>query len=78
MENEMRIIVLYDCDTNFLVETNAPSEEIENAISFKNELLCNDCPTFSSDFEEIQSFLNNKGYYFEQIGYVNDLESYNW
>lgn len=87
MENEKRIIVLYDCDTNFLVETNAPSEEIENAISFKNELLeinsvleseNEKTVPFSSDFEEMQSFLNNKGYYFEQIGYVNDLESYNW
>lgn len=77
MENEIRIIVLHDCDTDFLVETDAPKEEIELAIAHKNDMLCLNLP-FRSDFEEMQEYLNDKGYYLEEIGYVNDLETYNW
>lgn len=75
---ETRIINLYDDDTNFLVETNAPEEEIENAIEYKNQMLENDDPSFRSDFEEMQEYLQNKGYEFDQIGYVNEIESYYW
>ena len=77
MENT-RIINLFDDDTNFLVETNAPEEEIRNAIAHKNQMLENDDPSFRSDFEEMQEYLQNKGYEFDQIGYVNEIESYYW
>lgn len=74
---ETRIINLFDCDTNFLVETNAPEEEIENAIAYKNDLLENDEP-ISSDFEAMQEYLMDKGYIFDSVGYVNEIESYLW
>lgn len=76
--NETRIINLYDCETDYLVKTNAPVEEIDNAIDYKNELLANDDPSFRSDFEEMQEYLHSKGYIFEAIGYVNEIESYLW
>ena len=76
--NETRIINLCDCDTDYLVETNAPVEEIDNAIDYKNEMLANDDPSFRSDFEEMQEYLHSKGYIFEAIGYVNEIESYLW
>lgn len=75
---ETRLINLYDCDTDFLVETDAPEEEIRKALDHKNEMLINDDPDFRSDFEEMQEYLQSKGYYFEQIGYIEDLEGYNW
>jgi hypothetical protein len=75
---ELRIINLYDDDTNLLVETNAPVEKIEEAIAHKNEMLINDDPNFRCDFEEVQDFLNKAGYHFEQIGYINDIEGYLW
>lgn len=75
---DTRIINLFDDDTNFLVETNAPEEEIRNAIAYKNQMLGNDDPSFRSDFEEMQEYLQNKGYVFDQIGYVNEIESYYW
>ena len=74
---ETRIINLYDCDTNFLVKTNAPAEELENAIAYKNDLLENDKP-ISSDFEAMQEYLMDKGYIFDSVGYVNEIESYLW
>ena len=75
---DTRIINLFDDDTNFLVETNAPEKEIRKALEHKNQMLVNDDPTFRSDFEEMQDYLQNKGYTFEQIGYVNEIESYCW
>ena len=75
---DTRIINLFDDDTNFLVKTNAPEEEIRNAIDHKNQMLENDDPSFRSDFEEMQEYLQNKGYEFDQIGYVNEIESYYW
>ena len=75
---DTRIINLYYDDTNFLVETNAPEEEIINARAHKNRMLENDDPSFRSDFEEMQEYLQNKGYEFDQIGYVNEIESYCW
>jgi len=76
--NNKRIINLFDCDTNFLVETDAPKEEIIKALQHKNEMLINDDPNFRCDFEEMQDYLWEKGYYFESIGYVEDIEAYNW
>ena len=75
---DTRIINLFDDDTNFLVKTNAPKEEIRNAITHKNQMLENDDPGFRSDFEEMQEYLWNKGYDFEQIGYVDEIEGYCW
>ena len=77
-EPETRIINLYDSETNYLVQTDAPAEEIHNAIAYKNQMLENDDPSFRSDFEEMQSYLQEKGYTFEQFGYVNDIEGYCW
>lgn len=77
MENT-RIINLFDYETNCLVETNAPEEEIRNAIAHKNQMLENDDPSFRSDFEEMQDYLHNKGYTFEQIGYPDEIERYYW
>lgn len=81
-EEGIRVIILYDCDTNYLVETDAPAEEIRKAIEYKNKMLEDDVPEFRSDFEEMQTFLNEKGYHFEGIGYVgeydNDVEQYYW
>lgn len=76
-KTKTRVINLYDCDTNFLVETNATTEEIEKAIAYKNDLLENDKP-ISSDFEAMQEYLMNKGYIFNEVGYVNEIESYEW
>ena len=69
---------MFDDSTNFLVETNAPEEEITNAIAHKNQMLEKDDPNFRSDFEEMQEYLQNKGYTFDQIGYVNEIENYYW
>ena len=81
-EEGIRIIILYDCETNYLVETDAPAEEIKKAIDYKNTMLENDDPAFRSDFEEMQTFLNEKGYYFEGLGYIgkydHDIEEYYW
>ncbi len=74
----VRTINLFDDSTNYLVETNAPKEEIKKAVQHKNEMLVNDDPNFRSDFEEMQDYLWKKGYYFESIGYVEDIEAYNW
>ncbi len=75
---DIRIINLFDDYTNFLVKTNAPEEEIRNAIAHKNQMLKNDDPSFRSDFEEMQEYLQNKGYDFKQIGYVDGIERYYW
>lgn len=75
---DTRIINLFDDDTNFLVKTNAPEEEIRKALDHKNQMLENGDPSFRSDFEEMQGYLQNKGYEFDQIGYVNEIESYYW
>lgn len=75
---KVRLINLFDSETDFLVETNAPVEEIKKAIKHKNEMLINYDPSFRSDFEEMQDYLNSRGYYFEQVGYVNEIESYEW
>lgn len=81
-EEGIRIIILYDCETNYLVETDASAEEIRKAIDYKNTMLENDDPAFRSDFEEMQTFLNKKGYHFEGLGYVgkydHDIEEYYW
>ena len=77
MENT-RIINLFDNETNFLVETNAPEEEIRNAIAHKNQMLENDDPSFRSDFEEMQDYLQNKGYTFNSFGYIEEIEGYYW
>ena len=73
-----RIINLYDCENNFLVETDAPVIEIKKAIEYKDKMLIENDPSFRSDFEEMQDYLQQKGYTFEQIGYTVDLESYEW
>ena len=81
-EEGIRIINLYDCDSNYLAETDAPAEEINKAIEYKNKMLEDDAPEFRSDFEEMQTFLNEKGYYFEGLGYIgkydHDIEEYYW
>jgi len=73
-----RIINLCDWDNDFLVETDAPANEIEKAIEYKDKMLIENDPSFRSDFEEMQDYLQQKGYTFEQIGYITDLESYEW
>lgn len=73
-----RIVNLYDCDTDFLVRTNASTELIEEALEYKQKMLEEDDPAFRSDFEEMQEYVKNKGYVFEQIGYANEIESYSW
>jgi len=77
--DECRIINLFDCDTNFLVKTNVPAEIIGEALDYKNELLINDEP-ISSDFEAMQEYIwkKNPDYIFEEVGYVNEIESYLW
>ena len=73
-----RIINLYDDESEFIVETDAPSEEIEKALEYKNQMLENDDPAFRSDYEEMQDYLHSKGYTFEEIGYTYELEKYYW
>lgn len=75
---DLRMINLFDDENNLLVQTNAPAEEIRNALDYKNEMLINDDPSFRSDFEEMQEYLWNKGYIFEQVGYIEDIEGYYW
>lgn len=77
-KTESRLINLYDNYTNKLVQTNAPSEVISDAIEYKNQLLENDDPNFICDFEAIQDYIWEHGYEFEDIGYVEDLEAYYW
>jgi len=74
----LRIINLHDCEKDYLVETNAPKKEILKALEYKNQMLMDDDPKFRSDFEEMQEFMHSRGYSFEAIGYVEDLEGYNW
>lgn len=74
----MRIINLYDCEEDYLVKTDAPKEEILKALEHKNQMLIDDDPKFRSDFEEMQDYLQSKGFSFEAIGYVKDIEGYNW
>ena len=76
-EAPIRVINLYDCETNFLAETNAPPEEIEKAIEYRNDLLERDI-YINSDFESMQEYLMNKGYILSELGYVDDIESYEW
>ena len=73
-----RIIRLYDDYTTLLVRTNAPSQIIDDAIEYRDDMLTNDDPAFRSDFEEMHDFINNKGYSFEEIGYIEDIEGYYW
>ena len=74
----LRIINLHDCESDYLVETNAPRKEILKALDHKNQMLIDDDPKFRSDFEEMQEFVHSRGYSFEAIGYVEDLEGYDW
>lgn len=76
--NDLRMINLFDSETNLLVLTNAPAEEIRNALDHKNQMLIDDDPSFRSDFEEMQEYLWDKGYDFEQVGYVEEIEGYYW
>ena len=73
-----RIIALTD-EQVLLVRTNAPEEVIVAALEHKNKMLENDEP-MDSDFEEMQYYIwgLGKGYVFEEIGYVEHLESYEW
>lgn len=73
-----RIIALYDDETIFLVETDAPIDEIEKAIKHKNKMLQDDDISFRSDFEEMQDYLMNKNYCFNALGYANEIEGYLW
>lgn len=75
---DLRMINLFDSETNLLVLTNAPAEEIRNALDYKNQMLIDDDPSFRSDFEEMQEYLWDKGYDFEQVGYVEEIEGYYW
>ena len=73
-----RIIKLYDDDTTLLVNTDASAELIEEAICYKNDLLNKDDPDFRSDFEEMQDYITNKGFTFDEIGYISDIEGFYW
>ena len=76
---ETRIIALYDYDNNYLiVETNAPASIIEDAIAYKDDMLENDDPSFRSDFEEMQEYIQERNYVFNELGYVYELENYSW
>jgi len=71
-----RIIVLRDWhDGDIYVETNAPEEEIRNAIYYKDNVRENGNEENYTDFEIMQQYLEEKGYY------LNDsveLEIYGW
>ena len=81
-----RTIALEDCwDSELLVATNAPSDEIKNAIDYLNKLREGDIPDphpdsdeIFSDFEEIQQYLRAKGYTFAEIGSIKVTERYHW
>ena len=75
---DLRLINLHDCDTDFLVQTNAPKIEIVLALEHVQRMLINDDPNFRSDFEEAQSYLHSHGYVFEQVNYITEIERYNW
>ena len=71
-----KMIVLRDYNEPHVllyVSTNAPKEEIENAIIHRNNEL-EKGNYGSSDFEIIQDYLNDKGYYFFDV----NLEEYYW
>lgn len=73
-----RVINLHDDHTDYLAVTNAPREIIEEAVEYKNEMLAKDDPLFRSDFEEMQEYVRSKGYKLEEIGYVQDFDTYYW
>lgn len=80
---EERIITLSDCDSNTVAKTNAPSNIIDEAIAYKNSLLENDDPEFSSDFESMQDYISKAGYYLEYVGIIennnrSEIEDYEW
>ena len=58
--------------------TDAPRKIIEEAVEYKNEMLAKDDPLFRSDFEEMQEYVRSKGYKLEEIGYVQDFDTYYW
>lgn len=71
---EKRHISLDDEYGKTIIETNAPSFLIKEAIAYRDMVLLNDLP-ICSDFECIQEYIEEKGFSFEEI-YVK--ESYNW
>lgn len=73
---ETRIIVLKDYDKRVYVETDAPSEEIEESLDYKEEVRFNMEQNDLSDFEIIQNHLQEKGYVFEEV--EEDCEEYWW
>lgn len=70
-----RIVVFRDYGDRAYIETDAPSEEIEDAIAYKDELLDSDVE-IDSEFDVVQKYLQERGYYFEEV--VEDVEEYWW
>lgn len=81
-----RTIALRDCwGSELLVTTDAPSDEIKNALDYLDKLREGDIPDpnpdseeILSDFEEVQKYLRTKGYSFEEIGAIKVAERFHW
>lgn len=73
-----RIIIFRDINAKgeeIVVNTNAPREEIEKAISFMNNARGDEAYDYLCDFEIIQNYLEEQGYSF----YDFDIEEkYYW
>lgn len=70
-----RIIVFRDYGDRVYIETDAPSEEIEDAIAYKDELLDSDV-VIDCEFDVVKKYLQERGYYFEEA--IEDVEEYWW
>lgn len=67
-----------NCD-DIYVKTNAPKEEIENAIDFQNTYRCENDKwdeNFDCDFSIMVAYLQGKGYIFEDVSATSEV--YYW
>ena len=75
---EERIIVFRDVNAKeeeICISTNAPREEIENALSYRNLVMEKGLLDYLCDFEIIQDYLEKRGYVFYDL---NTREKYYW
>lgn len=59
-----------------LIKTDAPCGVIENAIAYRNECLCAGNLEDISEFEIVRDFVQDKGYYFDEV--ADSDEKYYW
>lgn len=76
---EERVIKFKDEYGAIYVKTNAPSDDIEDAIAYREELIerwIEQDTDIDCSFNAIANYLIEKGYYFEEV--EEDCEEYWW